>query len=117
MSTTRTLVALAGAAVATALVVLPIIAEPARLIYVLAFCLLVPGGGWALRWGSGDAGDRLALAVLISLSATIIVATAMVATETWSVAGGVGVLAVIGALGFIPIGRDPRLPRLRVSGR
>lgn len=117
MITTRTLVALAGAAVATALVILPIIVEPVRLVYTVAFCLLVPGSGWALRSRAGDAVDKLALAVLISLSATILVATALVATETWSVVGGLGALAVIGALGFVPFDRGLRPPRLPVSGR
>jgi hypothetical protein len=94
--------ALAAGAAVTALVAVPILLEPARLVYAAVFCLLVPGIGWAFRSGSGDVGDKVALAVTISTSATILVATAMVATGTWSVAGGAAALVVIAVLGFVP---------------
>lgn len=99
IETSRTLAA--GAAVA-ALAAVPVLLEPARLLYAAVFCLLVPGIGWAFRSRSGDVVDKLALAVAISMSATILVATAMVATGTWSVAGGAAALVVIAALGFVP---------------
>lgn len=86
-------VGMAGAAV---------LAEPLRLMVMVAFCLLLPGSGWARRAGRGDVLDTFALAVLISTSATILVSTAMVVTNTWSVTGGVAALAAITVLGYVP---------------
>lgn len=96
---------LLGAAAAVAVVILPIAVEPVRLLYAVAFCLLVPGCGWAYRAAVGDTVDKIALTVVISLSATILVSTAMVVTNSWSVPGGVAVLTVFAALGFVPITR------------
>ena len=48
----RTVIAVA------ALTVTAIVVEPLRLAYAVAFCLLVPGSGWAVRAGGADAVDR-----------------------------------------------------------
>nr|WP_241724104.1 phosphotransferase [Dietzia sp. E1] len=63
-----------------------------------------------------DAVDRLALSVVFSMSATILVATAMAATGTWSVAGGMAALAVIAVLGFVPFGSSARHRKPRRIG-
>jgi hypothetical protein len=49
-----------------------------RLGIVAAACLLLPGMGWASKLRLGDAGDRLALAIAISISALTVVGTTMV---------------------------------------
>lgn len=103
----KTAWALVGTAAVIGLVALPVAYEPVRLLYAVAFCLLVPGAGWAYRAGSADAADKLAIAVLISLSATILVATAMVATNSWSLPGGVAALLVVAALGLVPYRQIP----------
>lgn len=108
MTKGATLRILVSAAAVVALVILPIMVEPARLLYAVVFCLLVPGCGWAYRAPVGDTVDRIAVAVTISMSATILVATAMVVTNSWSASGGVAVLAAFAALGFAPFGRTPR---------
>lgn len=102
MNRNRTSGALIGAAVLVVLVILPIVVEPVRLLYAVAFCLLVPGCGWAYRAAVVDTLDKIALAMVISMSATILVATAMVATNSWSVSGGVAVLVAFAVLGFVP---------------
>lgn len=96
-----------GIAVAT-LTIAVIVVEPLRLVYAVAFCLLVPGSGWAAKAREADAVDRLALSVVFSLSATVLVATAMAATGTWSVTAGMAALAVIAILGFVPLGSSAR---------
>lgn len=101
----RTVRILVGGATVLALVILPIAVEPVRLLCVVGFCLLAPGWGWARRMGTGDGGDKLALTVVISMSASILVATTMVATDTWSAPGGVAALAAIAVLGFVPLRR------------
>ncbi|MVZ91671.1 hypothetical protein GQF49_14545 [Microbacter sp. ANSKLAB05] len=92
-------------------VVIPALAvEEFRLVGAVVLCLLVPGSGWAYRAGVGDVLDRIALAMALSMSATILVATAMAVTRSWSVAGGAAALTAIAVLGFVPIDRV-RSPR------
>lgn len=55
--------------------------------------------------------DTVALAVMISMSATILVSTAMVVLNVWSAPGGVAVLIAIALLGFAPFGRGTSSPR------
>lgn len=96
--------------VGAALVALLIAFEPVRVVCAAAFCVVVPGSGWAYRAGGGDAADRLALAVVISMSASILVATALVTTNSWSIPLGVTALASFAMLGFIPFTRAPWRP-------
>lgn len=84
---------------------LPVLVPSARPLYLVVACLLLPGAGWAYRWGAGDLGDRMALALAISIAATILVATAMAASGTWNIAGGLAALVAISALGFVPFRR------------
>lgn len=102
MNRAKSVGVLVAAAAVLALVFLPIVVESVRLLYLVALCLLLPGAGWAYRATNADVVDRIALAVVISMSATILVATAMVVTDSWSVAGGVAALAAVGLLGFVP---------------
>lgn len=113
MNSHKTAWVLVGAVAVIALVILPIVVESARLPAAVAFCLLVPGSGWAYRAKGVDAVDTLALAVLISMSATILVATAMVATDSWSVPAGVAALAAVAVLGFVPVPAPARRYRRR----
>lgn len=113
MNREKTAWVVVGAAVVVVLVLLPIAVEPVRLPHAVAFCLLVPGWGWARRTGPGDAVDRLALTVAISLSATIIVGTAMVATDRWSIPVGIAALTVVAVLGFVPYERAGSATSLR----
>lgn len=102
----------AGVVALVALVALPVVFEQVRLMCAVAFCLLAPGWGWARRTGPGDAVDRLALAVVISLSVTIIVGTTMVATDRWSIPVGIAVLTAVAVLGFVPYERAGSARRL-----
>lgn len=108
MNSEKTGWVLIGAAAAIGLVILPIAVEPVRLLYAVVFCLLAPGAGWAYQSRVGDAADRLALAVMISMSVTICLATAMVATNTWTVPRALAVLTAISVLGFVPYRRARR---------
>lgn len=92
----------AAALLLIAAVALPVVVESARLPYLVLACLLLPGAGWAYRWGTGDLGDRIAVTLAISMAATILVATAMAASRTWNLPGGLAALAVISVLGFMP---------------
>ena len=73
-----------------------------RMALALVICLLLPGWGWARRFRTKDRADTLALAVVLSICATVVVSTAMVVTTRWSVVGGLVALVVIGAVGFVP---------------
>lgn len=55
--------------------------------------------------------ETVALAVMISMSATILVSTVMVVLNVWSAPGGVAVLIAIALLGFAPFGRGTSSPR------
>lgn len=98
----------AAVVLVAAVVVLPLVVEPARPLLLMASCLLLPGAGWAYRAGVGDAVDRVALALAISMAATILVATGMIVVGAWSIVGGTAALAVVGALGFVPWSRFRR---------
>jgi hypothetical protein len=76
-----------------------------RLAAALALCVLLPGWGWARRLRPADRGDTLALAVVLSLCATVAVSTAMVLAARWSWTGGAACLAGITGLGFVPAHR------------
>ena len=102
---------LAGVAVVAVVAIPAVFVEAVRLLLLVAFCLLVPGLGWARRVGGGGAVDTVALAGVISMSATILVSTAMVVLNVWSAPGGVAVLIAIALLGFSPLGRGASSPR------
>lgn len=108
MNRDRTAWALVGAVAVLALVALPVLVESVRLLYVVACCLLLPGSGWAYRAKAADTADGITLTLAISMSATILVATAMVVTGTWSVPGGVIALLAITVLGYVPYPRAER---------
>jgi hypothetical protein len=95
----------AGTVTAGAVVVLLFGWSGLRLAAVLALCVLLPGLGWARRLGPGDRGDTLALAVVLSLCATVAVSTAMVLADRWSWTLGAACLAGIAGLGFVPARR------------
>jgi hypothetical protein len=67
-----------------------------------AACLLFPGLGWAGKLRLEDAGDRLALAIAISICALTVVGTIMVVLGSWSTPLGLAVLAAVGAIGILP---------------
>ncbi len=101
-----------GAAVAAAVAVLPaaavVLYPPARLGAAVLFCLLAPGSGWAwrlARTGRIRRADRLAVALVLSICATMLVGTAMAAAGRWSTAGGMALLGVVAAAGYAPWGR------------
>ncbi len=97
-----------AAALLVACVVLPAVWPPLRLGAAAFFCVLVPGSGWAwrlARTGRILSADRLAVAVVLSLCATIAVATAMVVAAQWSVSVGMVVLGVVAAAGYVPWAR------------
>lgn len=87
---------------AFAAVLLPVPAL--RMAAALLFCLLLPGYGWARRMRPGDWGDRLALALVLSICATVAVSTTMAVSRHWSTAWGLVVLGVISVTGFLPQG-------------
>lgn len=76
----------------------------ATTIVALALCLLLPGLGWARKMRFGDRGDTLALGVVLSMCATVAVGTAMAVSGAWSPVGGMAVLALVAAVGFLPLG-------------
>jgi hypothetical protein len=67
-----------------------------------AACLLLPGLGWAGKLRLEDAGDRLALAIAISICALTVVGTTMVVLSWWSTPLGLAALAVVGTIGILP---------------
>ena len=81
-----------------------------RMVLAVLVCLLLPGWGWARRFRTRDRGDTLALTVVLSICATVVVSTAMVVTARWSTLAGVLVLVAIGAAGLVP---ESALARLR----
>lgn len=106
MNRDRSLYVLVGSAVAVVLAILAIVVEAVRLLLLVAFCLLLPGLGWARRVDRGDTVDTIALAVLISMSSMILVSTAMVVLDAWSTPGGIAVLVALAVLGFVPFGQS-----------
>lgn len=71
--------------------------------YMAAFCLLVPGYGWAHRMQLKDRGDTLAMTVVLSLCASVLVGTAMAVSGLWSPLAGLAILVLITLGGFAPI--------------
>src|SRR4051794_10057846 len=67
-----------------------------------AACLLLPGLGWAGKLRLEDAGDRLALAIAISICAFTVVGTIMVVLGSWSTPLGLAALAAVSAIGILP---------------
>src|SRR5215212_2767311 len=67
-----------------------------------AVCHLLPGLGWAGKLRLEDTGDRLALAIAISICALTVVGTTMVVLGRWSTPVGLVALALVGAVGIIP---------------
>ena len=70
---------------------------------VAAACLLLPGLGWARRSQLRDAGNRLALAIGISISAVTLVGTTMAVTDSWSMPVGAVALLAVAVTGFLPV--------------
>jgi hypothetical protein len=68
---------------------------------VAAACLLLPGLGWARRSRLRDTGDRLALAIAISISAVTVIGTIMAVTGLWSAWIGLTALLAVAAAGFL----------------
>lgn len=74
-----------------------------RLISAVLFCLLAPGYGWARRLPGNNRGDTLALAVILSICATILIATAMAVLHAWAPVTAFTILTAIGIAGFLPL--------------
>ena len=96
-------------AVAVALLLVPA-AETGwvRPLCAAAFCLLVPGYGWARRMHLKDKGDTLALSAVFSICATVAVGTVMAVGRWWSPWTGFAALLPITLCGFIPLRRTER---------
>lgn len=78
-----------------------------RTISAVLFCLLVPGSGWARRLPGNSRGDTLALAVILSICATILLGTIMVILHTWVPINAFLILTAIGIAGFLPLRQPP----------
>lgn len=76
-----------------------------RTIGAVLFCLLAPGYGWARRLPGNSRGDTLALAVILSICATILLGTIMVVLHTWVTLNAFLILTAIGIAGFMPLRR------------
>jgi hypothetical protein len=72
-----------------------------RLILVAAACLLLPGLGWAFRSSLRDVGDKLALAIGISICVITLIGTTMAVTGRWSTSGGAIALLAVAVTGFL----------------
>ena len=110
---TRLLLALLGALLVG--VLLAINLPAARMIFALTICLLLPGLGWTRRVRSGDRGDTLALAIVLSTCMTVAVGTTMVLSRSWSLGWGLAALSGISVAGYLPI--RPLLDRVRAAVR
>jgi hypothetical protein len=90
-----------------------------RLGIVAAACLLLPGLGWPWKLRLGDAGDRLAIAIAISICALTVVGTTMAVLGGESTPLGLVSLAAVGAIGFLPrrllAPLSPRILTLRIA--
>lgn len=99
-------------------IVLLVEVETVRLASAVAFCLLGPGCGWARKMRSNDdGGDTLALALALSICATIAVGTAMALSGWWFPVAGFTILLLITAAGFVSFEftDSPRVPPAKVS--
>jgi len=72
-----------------------------RVAFALGFLALGPGLGWAGAMRLPSAPVTLLVGAAVSVSLTLLVAIAMAATDTWSIAGGFAVLAATGAVGAV----------------
>ena len=84
----------------------------ARVAFALAICLLLPGLGWARKMRLADLGDTVALAIVLSICATVTTGTAMAVSGSWSPGWGLAVLAGVALAGFVPA-RTARRPSQR----
>jgi hypothetical protein len=75
-----------------------------RLVSIAVACLLLPGLGWALRSPLRDAGDKLALAIGISICVITLIGTTMAVTGRWSTSGGAIALLAVAITGFLSRG-------------
>ncbi|PYI65818.1 hypothetical protein CVV68_16455 [Arthrobacter livingstonensis] len=96
-----------GAVVVAVALLLVLAAETdwVRPLCAAAFCLLVPGYGWARRMHLKDKGDTLALSAVFSICATVAVGTVMAVGRWWSPWTGFAALLLITLCGFIPLRR------------
>jgi len=85
------------------LVILAVTVVEVRMPLVAAFCLLVPGYGWARRMHLKDRGDTLAMTVVLSLCASVLVGTALAVSGLWSPLAGLAILVLITLGGITPI--------------
>ena len=92
----------------------------ARVAFALAICLLLPGLGWARKMRFADLGDTVALAIVLSICATVAAGTAMAVSGSWSPGWALAVLAGIALAGFVParllVDRASAAVRLRIAG-
>jgi hypothetical protein len=72
-----------------------------RLVLVAAACLILPGLGWAFRSSLRDVGDKLALAIGISICVITLIGTTMAVTGRWSTSGGAIALLAVAITGFL----------------
>jgi hypothetical protein len=93
----------AAVAVFALLCILAVAVAEVRLVLMAAFCLLVPGYGWAHRMQLKDRGDTLAMTVVLSLCASVLVGTALAVSGLWSPLAGLIILVLITLGGFAPI--------------
>lgn len=93
----------AAVAVFALLFILAVAVTEIRLTFMTAFCLLVPGYGWARRMQLKDRGDTLALTVVLSLGASVLVGTALAVSGWWSPLAGLAILVLITIGGFMPL--------------
>lgn len=101
MERDRKLLAPALAVLAVFLVLMSMEVPWVRVIVALGFCLIAPGIGWARWLGFKNAGDTWAMATVLSISMTVIVATIMAVSGLWSPLVGFGALLVLSILGII----------------
>lgn len=92
-----------GLAATTLFVVLLLTNGEIRMISAVLFCLLAPGYGWARRLPGNSRGDTLALAVILSICATILLGTTMAVLHAWEPVTAFMVLTGIGIAGFLPL--------------
>lgn len=92
-------------------------APAVRMAVALVACLVLPGLGWARRLRLKDLGDTIALTVVLSLSITAVVATAMALAGAWSSLAGLVILVAITGLGFVPVGAVVARAGVVVLGR
>lgn len=67
----------------------------------IGFCSIAPGLGWARCLNFKNIGDTWAMTAVLSISMTVVVATAMAVTGLWSPLLGIGTLCVFSVLGIL----------------